>query len=252
MGKIETNYDHPRDLTYFKVVGHMRAADFQDCLDSYYESGVTPLTLWDFTESDVSAISTDDISHLARYASRLAQVREQGRTAFVFKETFDYGLGRMFETYLEMTGLALEIRLFRDLAKAKEWLGVNDQMVTGSTIYKIGGCIQKTESGRLDRTRTLNLIHELSIAVHSHEGRHILVDLRDAAVQSDMQDLMAFAAECGQYKSGFDKKIAILIPNTAERIEVARRFRTCMDVQGFRLEQFFDYDAAVAWLSAED
>ena len=68
---------------------------------------------------------------------------------------------------------------------------------------------------------------------------------------SDMQDLMTFAQECANYKADFDRKIAILIPNTEERIETARRFKSCMDVMGFRLRQFFEYDEAIEWLLVE-
>lgn len=252
MGTIETKYDLPQDLTTFKVVGKMKVDDFYDCLAGYYEKGVTPLTLWDFTEADVSALTSEQISDFAKYARNLAEARKGGKTAVVFDTPFDFGLGRMFQSYLEIAGLPIEILISHSLDEAKQWLGIDDHMVAASMVYKIGGCIQKTETGRLDRIRSLDLIHELSVAVYSHQDQNILVDLRDAEVQTDMRDLEAFAAACAKHKSVFEKKIAVLIPNTEERIETARRFKSCMDVQGFRLRQFFDYDTAIKWLSIED
>ena len=246
---IETTYDFTQDLTLFKVVGTMTAADFYDCLDSYYAKGFTPLTLWDLTQADLSKITAEEISALAQYCRNLAEARRGGKTAIVFDTLHDFGLGRMFETQLEIVGLPIEVHVCLSLDEARHWLGIDDHRVVASTIYKIGSCIQKTESGKLDRGRSLNLIHELSAAIQCHKDQNILVDLRDAEVQSDMLDLMTFAAECAKYGADFDKKIAILIPNTAERIETARMFKSCMDIQGFRIRHFFNDEAAIKWLS---
>jgi len=125
------------------------------------------------------------------------------------------------------------------------------RMAKDMTIYRIGDCIKKTAAGRLDHNRSINLIHELSVAVNNHKDQNILVDLREADVQTETGDLMTFAAECAKYKSGFDNKIAVLIPDTEERIETAKRFKVCMDVQGFEFKQFTGYDEAMTWLSEE-
>ncbi len=122
-------------------------------------------------------------------------------------------------------------------------------MISETTIYRIGGCIQKKETGRLNRERTLNLIHELSTAIKLNSNQDILVDLRYADVESDMLELMSFSAECAKYGSDFHRKISILIPKTPARIETARLFKSCMDIQGFRFRQFFDYEAAIEWLT---
>ena len=252
MGPIETDIDLPKDLTTYKVVGKVALGDFLESLSSYYQGEVTPLTLWDFTAADITAMASDEISHLAEYASTLAVRRQRGRTAIVFDAPLDFGLGRMFETHLEMTGLPLEVRLFRNLADAREWLGIDTQMVAHSTIYQIGNCIQKTKAGRLDCMRLLNLVHELSVAVYAQKDADILIDLRNAEVLADMQDLMVLAEAGARYKSLFEGKIAILIPDATEQIAIADRFKSLMEVQGFRLEHFFDHDAAIEWFSLDD
>lgn len=249
MGKIETTYNQPQDLTTFKVVGKMRISDFYDCINSYCSGGIKPLTLWDLTDADVSAITTDEISNFAQYGRNLAETCKGGKSAIVFSGTFDFGLGRMFETQMEIAGLPLEMHVCLSLDEAKQWLGIDERRITKSMIYTIGSCIQKTETGKLDHGRTLNLIHELSAAIKLNSDQDILVDLRDTDVESDMLDLMSFAAECAKYGSDFNKKIAILIPKTPARIETARLFKSCMDLQGFRLKQFFDYEAAIEWLT---
>ena len=124
MERIETIHDLPKDLTMFKAVGKMTADDFFDCLASYYSRGVTQLTLWDLTEADLSEIATGEIQDFAEYARHLAEARKGGKTAIVFRGHFDFGLGRMFETYLELAGLPLKIHVCRCHNEARKWLGI--------------------------------------------------------------------------------------------------------------------------------
>ncbi len=249
MGNSEATYNQPQDLTTFKVVGKMQISDLYDCLHSDYVGRVTALTLWDATEADLSAITAAEVEKLANYGMNLVEARRGGKTAIVFGTPHDFGLGRMLESHLEIAGLPLEIHVCQSLDEAKEWLGIDEHMVPASTIYNIGGCIQKKETGELDCRRSLKLIHELIAAFKCHKSKNILLDLRDADVQSDMLELMSYAAECAHYGSDFDKKIAIIIPGTPARIETAKLFKSCMDLHGFRIRHFFDYEQTIEWLS---
>ena len=124
MGTIEIIYDLPKGLTIFKAVGKMKAADFFDCLASYYQREVTLLTLWDLTEVDLSEITTGEIEDFADHARHLAEARKGGKTALVFSGVFEFGIGRMFEAYLEIGPLPFEINCFRSFEEAVDWLGV--------------------------------------------------------------------------------------------------------------------------------
>ena len=124
MGLIETTYDPLDDLTTFKLAGKVSAVDIVDCLATYYSGAVTLLNLWDVTETDLTAITACEIEDLAEYASRLAEARKGGKTAIVFGRAFEFGLGRMFETYLELTGLPIEVHVCRSIDDARKWLGV--------------------------------------------------------------------------------------------------------------------------------
>jgi hypothetical protein len=123
MGSIETKPDTSKGLTTFKALGIMKAVEFQDCLQCYYEAGVTPLALWDLSEADLSALTSDEINYLAQYGSQLATNRAEGKTAIVFDSPFEYGLGRIFQAYVEINTTPVEVRLFRNLEEAKQWLG---------------------------------------------------------------------------------------------------------------------------------
>lgn len=124
MGRIETTYAPSVNLTTFKAIGVMDVDDFYDCLQNYYEAGVTALALWDLSEAVLSDLTSDEISNLAQYGSQLAATRKTGKTAIVFDSPFEYGLGRIFQTYVEMNTTPVEVRLFRNLVEAVAWLGV--------------------------------------------------------------------------------------------------------------------------------
>ncbi len=124
MGQIETEYDRPRELTTFKVIGPMKVADFKDCLAHYYGGDVTRLILWDLTRADLSAFRNSHIKEVAQSIARISEVRRGGRTAFVYDKSFEYGIGRMFQAYSQMEEMPFEVRAFKNMVEARAWLGV--------------------------------------------------------------------------------------------------------------------------------
>ena len=124
MSRIETTYDLSRDLTIFKAVGTMEAAHFNDYLQRFNEAGFTTQSMWDLSEAELSEITTDEIRSLALHGSQLAATVTGGKTALVFNSLFEYGLGRIFQTFVEMNMTPFEVELFLSLDEAMEWLGV--------------------------------------------------------------------------------------------------------------------------------
>ena len=127
MGHIQTTYDSSQGLTTYKVVGKMTTTSFIDCLARCHAGDLSLLNLWDLTEADLSAIATDEIEDLAEYAKHLVESSQGGKTALVFGGSLGFGLGRMFETYLEIAGLPLVINSFRSLEAALQWLHRGDE-----------------------------------------------------------------------------------------------------------------------------
>ena len=112
--------------------------------------------------------------------------------------------------------------------------------------------IHRKVAGDLYTERSLQLVRELGMAVNSHKGFNVLMDMRETETKPEMLDLMQIASACVQLGSDFDSKIAFLIPNTEERIRFAQLFKACMEAQGFEFRPFFDYDAAMEWLSKQE
>ena len=125
-------------------------------------------------------------------------------------------------------------------------------MTTEISIDQEKKIIQRTVTGDLLTERSLKLVHELALHVSTHKDYNVLMDMRETETRPEMLDLMQIASACAKLKSDFESKIAFLIPNTAERVRFAQLFKSCMVAQGFEFEQFFDYEAAIKWLSVEE
>ena len=112
--------------------------------------------------------------------------------------------------------------------------------------------IIRSLSGEIDPKQVLLLINELALSVAQYQSHHILVDIRDTTFEPEMGDLLEIATECSRRLANYNRKIAFLIPDTEQRRKVAKVFKACMETQGFQFNQFFDYEAAIAWLAANN
>ncbi len=124
-------------------------------------------------------------------------------------------------------------------------------MIAEIDIDKDKKIVLRTVTGDIDTAQALKLVKDVAIAVNHNPGYNILVDIRDTTFYPEMLDLLDIATECSRQLIGFRRKIAFLIPDTEQRRLVAKIFRTCMEAEGFDFKQFFDYDAAMEWLSTK-
>ena len=92
-------------------------------------------------------------------------------------------------------------------------------------------------------------ISELAKAANYYRGHNILMDLRDTEMVADRGDVLQVAASFAHHFKSFRHKIAVIIPDTAERMAKAEFMRTCMHLKGFQWEFFMAYEDAIDWLS---
>ncbi len=123
MKHIDTHYDHAKSLTTFTATGKMTVDDFHDFLERYYVGQVTRFILWDLTRADLSAFKTADIKEVAQCIVRISEARRGGKTAFVYDQSLEFGIGRMFQAYSQMADMPFEVQAFKSLVEAKAWLG---------------------------------------------------------------------------------------------------------------------------------
>ena len=108
--------------------------------------------------------------------------------------------------------------------------------------------VRRTLRGEIDAKQALKLVQNISRSVNLNQDYNILVDMRDTTFHPGMVDLIEIAAACSNQLKNYNHKIAFLIPNTEQRRQVAKLFRTCMEAEGFKFKQFFEYDEASEWL----
>jgi hypothetical protein len=119
----------------------------------------------------------------------------------------------------------------------------------GIKVYQTKDFIRKTAQGTIDLDRSLEVVRELATAANYFQGHSILMDLRGTEVDADRSDTLRLAAEFSNYFKSFQNKIALIVPDTAERMAHAEFMRSCMHLQGFQWEFFMAYEDAIDWLS---
>lgn len=122
MAEIVTTIDRERDLTVQTVKGEVTVKEVLNALAAYYASEPTKYILWDFSEAAVERLTASDVRTIAQATPQYAARRAGGKTALVFSAAFAYGLGRMFEQTLDVSGAPVDHMSFRDRASALEWL----------------------------------------------------------------------------------------------------------------------------------
>ena len=125
MASIESLHDREKSLTFYKVKGLLSAGELISTIRAFYAENTTLNVLWDFTEVDLSNISTDELRQFVREIRIYDDSRERDKTALVFSTDLGYGLGRMVEAFSEIENMPFELRSFRSMEKAEEWLGLN-------------------------------------------------------------------------------------------------------------------------------
>lgn len=106
------------ELTVKELLSFLRdiygAPDFDPNLDS----------LWDLREADLTTFSFEEAKYVADFVSGSLGSAESRRWAFVVKEDSHYGLVRMYEKLMSNRSSGT-VMVFRDMDKAREWLGLD-------------------------------------------------------------------------------------------------------------------------------
>ena len=73
------------------------------------------------TKAEISATELSSLARRSRFSPK-------ARQALVVTSTVLYGLARMFQAYMEVSRSSESIAVFKELEKAKEWLGVTGEL----------------------------------------------------------------------------------------------------------------------------
>jgi hypothetical protein len=120
----------------------------------------------------------------------------------------------------------------------------------GIKVYQTNDFIRKTAQGRIDLARSLEGGPGTGDGRQLFQGaQHPHGSARHRGGRRPWSDALHVAAAFATHFKSFRNKIALIIPDTAERMAKAEFMRTCMHLQGFQWEFFMAYEDAIDWLS---
>ncbi len=90
---------------------------------------VTPRFLCDLSQATVADLTSDEIEDIITLISQHVSGRGD-RAAIITHKGVDYGLARMFGTFVEISGLPVQVKVFRTSEIAKEWLSDTEAAVS--------------------------------------------------------------------------------------------------------------------------
>lgn len=121
MVQIRKHTDRDRDMTILRVSGRITAREIIDAMEDYYQGELTTNLVWDYTSSDVSAITSAQLHEISSVAKRYGPLRKDGKTAIVAPDDLAYGLGRMYEILNEINEIPVQYMIFKNLDDALRW-----------------------------------------------------------------------------------------------------------------------------------
>ena len=125
MAEITTHVDHSKELTIHTIVGVVTGREILDKVREVLEGTPTRFVIWDFSAADVTAVSRDAMEQAVGVNKALGGVRRGGKTALILTSDLAFGLGRVYETLMQLREAPFELQAFRSLEEAGAWLGID-------------------------------------------------------------------------------------------------------------------------------
>jgi hypothetical protein len=118
------------DLIVHTVIGELGEDEFRTAVIALYELDPPPrLSLWDFSGASVLHFTLDRTRAVQSDLVGKTRRREGGKTAAVAPSDFTFAKGRQYAMLAESFNLPFEHRIFRTIAEAWVWLGIDaDQL----------------------------------------------------------------------------------------------------------------------------
>jgi len=119
---IKTKKNISDNLTEHIATDIVTDKEMFDCESEFYSGSPTKLQFWDMSAAVLTKVTSEGMRQFIARTAKLGVVRSGGRTAVLVKSSFQFGLGRMAETFGEFESLPFEFRLFKNRAEAIAWL----------------------------------------------------------------------------------------------------------------------------------
>ena len=123
---ITTTRFESDDLTIHAASGDLSFDEAFREIEAYYkQKKPTRNVLWNLNQVSALNFTSEEIEKIASYEPRFEDIRPSGKTAIVANEDLSFGISRMFELYSQMKQAPHDVRVFRELEQAMEWLELN-------------------------------------------------------------------------------------------------------------------------------
>lgn len=111
------------DVTVMKAVGTITHSEIISVLEEFYTHNPTKLIIWDLLEASAELITSEYAKIIADFVLRFSGTRVGGKTAIVASRDLEFGVGRMFDILGNIKEADFEIKVFRNLVDASDWIG---------------------------------------------------------------------------------------------------------------------------------
>ena len=123
---ITTSVYNDKQLTTHTVIGEISFEEEMTTLRQFWVGQSTMNVLWDFRKGSMAQFSFIEIDRVADYVTFQAEKRAGGKTATVVSRDSEYGLSRLIDTLRDMRKVPLQLKIFRSIEKANQWLDEED------------------------------------------------------------------------------------------------------------------------------
>lgn len=123
---ITSKVDKTKNLTIYTLTGELTLDDIQNAIKSFWEAHELTLKgLWDARRAKLTNLKSSDIESIAVYIGQFRhrfEERKDGKSAVVASSDLQYGLSRILSTLYDIEDFPTQLKIFRIMDEALEWL----------------------------------------------------------------------------------------------------------------------------------
>jgi hypothetical protein len=127
---ITSEVDKTKNLTIYTLTGELTLDEIQNAIKSFWEAHALTLNgLWDARHAKLTNFKSsymDSITALIGQYTHRFEERKGGKTAVVASSDLQYGLSRILGTLYEIENFPTQLKIFRIIDEAMEWLDQDD------------------------------------------------------------------------------------------------------------------------------
>jgi hypothetical protein len=122
MGNIKIRVEPDKDFTMYVFTGKVTLEHIISAQEEFYAKSPTLFLLVDFTQTELSVLTSNNLKVILSEAEKNGHVRKGGRTAVLTAENLALGMARIYEILAEVHDLPFSVKAFGSKDEALMWL----------------------------------------------------------------------------------------------------------------------------------